>query len=209
MRRKHYAFMSILCLALVPLMGQTGPCDVMGPGGSHGIPGIEGPQGDSGPQGPQGDMGPQGPQGGTGPQGPQGNTGPQGPAGPGAILAFAEVDDGPTLTTSFQSLISATVIVPTSGKVHVVGNVSVGIPANHANLVFVGINDGSGTPINQVQRVASFDANIGSDIPVTSQWVEAVSAGTHTYRLVGERIGSATSNFFTNGAQIVVTFFPD
>lgn len=81
--------------------GDAGAQGVAGVKGDTGPQGVAGPKGDVGavgPQGPRGDTGPQGLTGATGPQGPIGLTGPQGPTGASA---------------------------PTSGRLTLVGNVTV------------------------------------------------------------------------------------
>ncbi len=77
MKRKLLSL--IIVVALVPLMGQMGPCGV-----GNTIPGQNGAQGPPGPQGPAGPQGPPGPPGPAGPQGPAGPAGPPSPDGIGS-----------------------------------------------------------------------------------------------------------------------------
>lgn len=120
-------------------------------------------------------------------------------------VAFAQAATGPNVTTNYQSLVSVTIDVPAAGKVHVTGNVGLNFQNNFQT--FVGIaSSASGPSLNTETPV--LPGTTPTNTPVTTQWVEAVTAGMHTYHLVAVRVsGMGTIGTFT--PQITATYFPE
>lgn len=189
--------------------GEQGPIGPRGSVGSQGEEGPEGPQGEAGPRGPEGPAGPPGEQGPIGPageQGPQGEPGPSGSSLP-PIIVTAQIDDGPTLTTDWQSLVSASVTITQPGTAVVIADFNTHLPPGHAGIVVSGISDRVGAPLNFNQRAGSYDQDIGSDIPVATHYVKTLNAaGTYTFHLVARKSYSGDT-LTTDAPHITILFW--
>lgn len=192
--------------------GEQGPIGPRGSAGPQGEEGPEGPQGESGEAGPRGPEGPAGPAGEQGPIGPAGEQGSQGEPGPAGsslppLTAYAGQDDGPILNTNWQSLVSATINPDAPGMALVIATAYVNVPSNQGYNAYLGISDSVGSPRNFAQVVRYNDPDWSAAIPVTTQFLfTAVSAGTHTYHLVGRRDGSG-GTYESQSPTITVLFW--
>ena len=218
----------VFVVLLIPLLGQTGPCNSMAPddvtpgselvtrvvgelkGDADFLEDVTGPEGPEGPQGPAGAQGSQGETGPTGAQGPQGETGPTGPQGPAGQIQFSEADVSVQLSTSWQTVLQVTINVPGSGKVHVIANASVNVGADSGNPALLGLAlTPNGTPTHIVARVTYSDPDLGATLAATTQYVDSVASGTHTYYLVAKRLIDTGGGISVSRPQISATFFPD
>ena len=115
--------------------GATGPQGLRGDKGDTGATGPQGPKGDKGDTGATGSQGPKGDKGdtgSTGPQGPKGDTGstgPQGPKGetglPGIGIgtgASRDINPDLVLGTTPLSIVQATIVLPTAGRIIAMGD---------------------------------------------------------------------------------------
>lgn len=114
------------------------------------------------------------------------------------------------LTGSFQTVLSVTVNAPSNGRIHIIGNVTIIFRGNQVDLGISTTDDGE--PVNQLSRFRNLTAADTDTEPSmlsgATQWVADVSAGTHTFYMVGRRVtdnGESTDMLFS---QMSATFYP-
>ncbi len=146
----------------------------------------------AGPKGAAGSPGSSGARGATGPQGPRGLQGLPGSAGAGELVGqTTTASSNPTLLPSPELLASATLDLPTAGRLHVYGHARMANFCTASSDVEVGLwLDGNGLPGTR-RLVAAPGASLDL-AAVTAQLVGdgsvigsggVVAAGTHTLSL--------------------------
>ena len=128
---------------------------------------------------------------------------------PGPRVAFNEADVSVQLSTSWQTVLQVTIEAPASGDIHVIANSSIIIGADSGNPALIGISLASGgAPVNMPARVNYYDPDLGATHAATTQHVESVGAGSHTFYLVAARMLDTGGTISVSRPQITATFFP-
>jgi hypothetical protein len=129
----------------------------------------------------------------------------------GQRMAFAEADTNRTLTTSWQSVLQVTIEIPSTGKVHIIGNAS--FELGDCNPAQFGI---SPEPIGFPSHITSRVEHCGNldfasaNIAATTQYITAVTPGRRTFHLVARRMLNTGGGTITLVLpQMSVTFLPD
>lgn len=125
--------------------------------------------------------------------------------GGGPVIEFGEAESTIQLTSSWQTINSNVIDVPTSGKIHVVANASFGFNDVGRSLYLgISLTDG-GSPANIATMLHTVDYSM---LCGTTQYVTSVSPGTHTFYFVAkQQIGSGDTTAAKR--QISIAFFPD
>lgn len=129
---------------------------------------------------------------------------------PQPIVEFNESDFSVSLTTSWQTVIDVDINVPANGRVHIIANASFNIGSDAGNPALMGISAvPNGTPENIVARVDHFDPDTGATLTATTQYVDDVGPGMHTFYLVAERPINTGGSLSISRPQISVTYYPE
>lgn len=113
-----------------------------------------------------------------------------------------------TSTTTYVNILEVTINVPAAGKVLVIGSAYIDVASDFGGGAFVGIaTTSNGSPINARQRAGAGSAGI-DDVPVTTQYLKTVAAGSHTFYMVALKV-AGTATVAACRPQLSATFFPD
>lgn len=126
------------------------------------------------------------------------------------MVAFAETDVSITLGASSQTVIPIVINVPANGRIHIIGNASLTIDPGVGIPALLGISrTQNGAPVNVAARVNVTLPDVSATLAATTQYVDSVGPGQHTYYLVASKMTAASGKIAVTRAQLSATFCPN